>query len=306
MSSSPPSLQEVACPICRKTSDQVVYRLKGDESGPRTVVKCRACELLFVSPRITSESIEAKYTNKAYFEREDSATGYRNYLEDRDLHLLFFRRQLDELEKLISKGPLLDVGCAGGFLVQEAVRRGWQAEGVELSPFASQHARETLGLKVQTGSLRGAAFPSDHFRAVFMDDVIEHFEDPLVESMEVARVLEPGGIFVLHTPNAASPWRHLMGSKWVHLKPDEHLFYFDPATLTRLLEKAGFEVLSAAPCSKATNLHYIFGVAGKLLPGLTHIVNGILGRSTFWRKPFPFRGGGMQIVARKLPQAPKA
>lgn len=301
MSARSPSLQEVACPICRKAGGDVVYTLSGDESGPRTVVQCPACALLFVSPRITSESIEAKYTSKTYFEREDSATGYRNYIEDRDLHLLFFRRQLDELETLTDKGRLLDVGCAGGFLVAEAVRRGWEAEGVELSPFASEYARETLGLKVVTGSLRGTAYPAGQFRAVFMDDVIEHFEDPFIEALEVWRVLEPGGFFILHTPNAASPWRHLMGKKWVHLKPDEHLFYFDPASLGRLLSKAGFEVVSARACSKATNLHYIFGVAGKLLPGVSAVINRLFARSAFWRKPFPFRGGGMQVIARKVP-----
>ncbi len=305
MSVCPPSLQEVACPICRKPGGDVVYALAGAEGGGRTVVQCPTCALLFVSPRISSESIEAKYTSKTYFEREDSATGYRNYIEDRDLHLLFFRRQLRELEELTSKGRLLDVGCAGGFLVAEAVRRGWQAEGVELSPFASEYARETLGLKVVTGSLRGSALPSGQFRAVFMDDVIEHFEDPLIEAEEVCRVLEPGGFFILHTPNAASPWRHLMGNKWVHLKPDEHLFYFDPASLGRLLHKAGFEVVSARACSKATNLHYIFGVAGKLLPGLAALMDRLFGRSVLWRKPFPFRGGGMQVIARK-PQAPGA
>lgn len=284
----------------------MVYTLDGDESGPRTVVQCPSCKLLFVSPRIPSESIEAKYTSKTYFERENSATGYRNYIEDRDLHLLFFRRQLDELERLTEKGRLLDVGCAGGFLVEEAARRGWQAEGVELSPYASEYARETLGLNVATGSLRGAAYPDGRFRAVFMDDVIEHFEDPFIEAVEVWRVLEPGGFFVLHTPNAASPWRRLMGKKWVHLKPDEHLFYFDPASIERLLNKAGFEVLSARACSKATNLHYIFGVAGKLLPGPAAVINRFFSRSPVWRKPFPFWGGGMQVVARKVPQPSNA
>lgn len=226
MSPHPIPLQEVFCPTCHEASVEVVYTLDGGETGARTVVRCSTCLLLFVSPRIASEHIVAKYTNKAYFEREDSSTGYRNYLEDQTLHEAFFRRQLSELEGLTSKGALLDVGCAGGFLVQEAARRGWRAEGVELSPFASHHAREVLGLKVATGSLREVAFPSETFRAVFMDDVIEHFEDPFVEAVEVARVLEPGGFFVLHTPNAASPWRTLMGKKWVHLKPDEHLFYF--------------------------------------------------------------------------------
>lgn len=84
-------LQDVVCPTCRVASTEVVYTLDGGEAGPRTVVRCPTCFLLFVSPRITSEHITAKYTNKAYFEREDSSTGYRNYLEDQVLHEVFFR-----------------------------------------------------------------------------------------------------------------------------------------------------------------------------------------------------------------------
>jgi SAM-dependent methyltransferase len=294
-------LRDVDCAACGSAGRTVVYHLPGDDLGPRTVVACGQCGLWFVSPRISSGEIADKYAGRSYFERKSEAMGYQNYLEDRDLHLLFFRRQLDELERLVNRGRLLDVGCAGGFLVQEAVRRGWQAEGVEVSEFASAHARDVLGLTVRTGDLRGAAYPDNHFRVVVMDDVIEHFEDPLVESREVFRILEPGGLFVLHTPNAASPWRHLMGSKWVHLKPDEHLYYFDPATIGSLLARAGFADVQARACSKATNVKYIAGVAGKVIPAATSVAEALLGRTVLWTRPFPFRGGGMQVVARKPP-----
>jgi len=304
MPSSIPSstaLEKAECPTCGRDSTDIVYALPGDESGPRTVVRCPECHLLYVSPRIPSSQISEKYLGKNYFERQESSTGYQDYLSDRELHLIFFRRQLARLEELAPrKGRLLDVGCAGGFLVEEAGKKGWQAQGVELSSYASGYARDVLGLDVITNSLGGAAFPSSHFQAMVMDDVIEHFENPLVDLQEAWRVLAPGGILMIHTPNAASPWRHLMGKKWIHLKPDEHLFYFDPHSIDRLLQKAGFEVIEARACSKATNLQYIAGVAGKLLPGLTGLLNGIFGKSGFWTRPFPFRGGGMQVCARKL------
>jgi len=297
--SSQQTLNQVSCLICTKSETAPVYELSLETGGDRTIVSCTKCNLLFVSPRISSEKIAANYTGKSYFEREDSVTGYKNYIQDRDLHVAFFQRQLGELEELVPKGKLLDVGCAGGFLISEAVKRGWEAEGVELSSFASDYARETLGLKVTNCDLRGANFPSAAFDAVVMDDVIEHFEDPLVEAREVHRLLKPGGVYLLHTPNAASYWRPLMGKRWIHLKPDEHLFYFDPKTITLLLEKAGFEVISAKACGKATNLNYIVGVVGKVLPWLADGLGRIFGKQAFWHAPFSFRGGGMQVFARK-------
>ncbi len=297
--SSHPSLNQVECPICIKSKTEPVYNLTMGNGGERKIVRCQTCGLLFVSPRISSEKIVENYTGKSYFEREDNVTGYKNYLQDRDLHVAFFQKQLTELEKLTPKGKLLDVGCAGGFLLEEASKRGWQAEGVELSTFASDYARDTLGQKVTTCDLRGAAFPADSFRAIVMDDVIEHFEDPLVEAKEVWRILEPGGLYLLHTPNAGSLWRPLMGKRWIHLKPDEHLFYFNPQTITRLLEKAGFEVVSAKACGKATNLNYIVGVIGKILPWFADFFATLFGKQKFWHAPFSFRGGGMQVFARK-------
>ena len=293
------SLEEVSCPVCPDARKQLVYQVPAADGNLRSIVSCSDCGLIFVSPRIASEKIAATYSGKEYFERNDDRTGYQNYLQDRELHLIFFRRQLAELENRLPGRKLLDVGCAGGFLIHEAVHRGWQAEGVELSSFASAYARDTLGLNVRTGSLRESDFAANSFDAVVMDDVIEHFENPLTEVREVYRILKPGGGFLLHTPNAGSPWRTFMGKKWIHLKPDEHLFYFDPSTIDTLLSKAGFEFVYARGCSKATNLAYIVGVLEKSIPAVARLVKKMFAGSKWWENPFPFRGGGMQIYAVK-------
>lgn len=298
-SSTAPPLQEVACPLGCKASKRIIYDLRNQGDERRTVVECEDCSTLFVSPRLSSEQIAQNYTGRGYFQRKEGTTGYSNYLDDRELHRIFFKRQLGEIGKIVQPGRLLDVGCAGGFLVEEANRLGWQAEGVEVSDFASAFARDTLGLPVRSGTLREAMFPAGQFRVVVMDDVIEHLEDPFLEIQEVWRILESGGVFLLHTPNAASPWRKVMGKKWIHLKPDEHLFYFDPNTLSALLRRAGFHVLSVRTCSKATNLKYIVGVAGKISPRLSAVINRLLSRTPFWTRPFSFRGGGMQVIAQK-------
>lgn len=292
------------CPVCPEAGKREVYQVPVDRGESRSIVCCESCSLMFVSPRIASEQIAATYSGKEYFERQDDRTGYQNYLQDRDLHLIFFQRQLGELESRLPGRRLLDVGCAGGFLVHEAKKRGWQAQGVELSTFASAYARETLGLEVFTGSLLDANFPADSFDVVVMDDVIEHFENPLTEVREVFRILKPGGGFLLHTPNAESPWRLLMGRKWIHFKPDEHLFYFDPSTIDTLLSKAGFELVYARACSKATNLAYIVGVLEKGLPSVASLLRKLLAGSRWWETPFPFRGGGMQAYAVKPVSAP--
>ncbi|MDR0352263.1 MAG: class I SAM-dependent methyltransferase [Opitutaceae bacterium] len=242
----------------------------------------------------------ATYRNAAYFQRgEDATTGYNNYTVDQELHRRFFRTQLDAIEKHAKKGRLLDVGCAFGYLLAEARRRGWKAEGIELSGNAFAHVRDELQLPVHNQPLREVAFPANSFNAIVMDDVIEHYGDPGAEIAEAHRVLVKGGVFLLHTPNFDSPWRDLMEERWVHLKPEEHLYYFSPKTLSALLEKNGFTIIYARGRGKATNLAYIFGVLKKIFPRLGSLLEKTIGRLPPAKWPFSFRGGGFEVLAIK-------
>jgi 2-polyprenyl-3-methyl-5-hydroxy-6-metoxy-1,4-benzoquinol methylase len=81
---------------------------------------------------------------------------------------------------LTEAGPplVLDVGCGVGLLLDEARRRGWRTQGVELSDWGVRRARH-LGLDVFQGDLEEAGFDPGSFDAVFMIDVLEHLADPV-------------------------------------------------------------------------------------------------------------------------------
>lgn len=296
-------MQNVNCGLCGSLDEQLLHVKQvshGDQTTVYRVVRCKACSLVYVNPRQQEENVTAIYRDAGYFSRaQDSATGYSHYVADKDLHVLFFQDQLKSLESHIPRGKLLDIGCAYGFLLEAAAARGWQPQGVELSKDAADHVKQEFGLPVFNGKLRDAGLAAAEFDAVIMNDVIEHMTDPLAEIREVHRLLRPGGLFILHTPNEASPWHWLMGSRWIHLKPAEHLYYFSPATLAEMLRRAGFEVLSAQPRSKMTNAAYIAGVLGKMSPKLGRGLSWVADRIPMMKWPFPFRGGGFEVLARK-------
>ncbi len=293
-------MQHVRCGMCGAHDEQLLHRKQVSSGTEFSVVRCRACGLVYVNPRLQEDEVARIYHDPGYFSRAaDSTTGYSHYTADKDLHVLFFRGQLQTLEALMGKGRLLDVGCAYGFLLEEAARRGWQPQGVEVSTEAARHSHAACGVPVFNGTLRDAAFPDEAFDAVVMNDVIEHMPDPAAEIREVHRILQPGGLFILHTPNEASPWHWLMGRHWIHLKPEEHLYYFSPRTLSTMLAACGFEVVYARPRSKMTNAAYIVGVLGKSAPWLGRGLAAVAERLPMMKWPFPFRGGGFEVLARK-------
>src|SRR2546421_1364276 len=79
---------------------------------------------------------------------------YRNMRDDHSLdeeegRRRTARRLLDAIGRRVPSGRLLDVGCGHGLLLDEARRRGYDVEGLELSAYALSHARGALDLPVR-------------------------------------------------------------------------------------------------------------------------------------------------------------
>jgi 2-polyprenyl-3-methyl-5-hydroxy-6-metoxy-1,4-benzoquinol methylase len=205
----------------------------------------------------STKSASALYSDD-YF-RNDSALarGYDDYEAERDNMRATFRDRLRHLPKPVAHLRLLDVGAAAGFFVEQARLAGWDAEGLELNGWAAEYARERLGVPVRRGSLEDAGYPDRSFAAVTMWEVIEHIPQPRAFIRETARILQPGGLLALSTPDAGSAVARLFGRRWLGWKKiPEHVFFFDRETLGRLLREEGFEVLSTRYVSLTVRASY--------------------------------------------------
>jgi predicted SAM-dependent methyltransferase len=75
-----------------------------------------------------------------------------------------------------------------------------------------------------------------------MNHVIEHFHDP-IDALRIShRLLKPGGILWIATPNLASLGHAVFRRDWIGLDPPRHLVLFTRSALARALAATGFEL----------------------------------------------------------------
>jgi SAM-dependent methyltransferase len=138
-----------------------------------------------------------------------------------------------------TSGRILDVGCGAGQFLTVARAAGWEPHGVEVAG-GVHDALLNRGLSIFDGELAEAAFSDGWFDVVHCAEVIEHVLEPVALLREMERVLRPGGLLYLTTPNYDSVSRRLLGTKW-RVLCREHISYFTVRVLTDALARSGFE-----------------------------------------------------------------
>jgi SAM-dependent methyltransferase len=249
------------CLLCETGNSRVVWQQDGSR-----IARCAECGVLFVVNPPSQADLNALY-NKGVLTgapiedigRKEGPPPEWKQLEQMSI--------LEQLKKLCgSDGGLLDVGAFSGMFMQNAKRVGFDVVGVEPIREAFLHISETLGLAAVHGDLFSAAFPPESFVAVSLLDVIEHTHNPIVELREVLRLLKPGGVLVMTTPNAAGLMQRIVGAKrkmfgqpWCPIDDIPwHLWGFTPQNFRLCMVKAGFEVISInslQPSPLSTNLN---------------------------------------------------
>jgi len=151
---------------------------------------------------------------------------------------------LDEIERRLPRAgspTILDVGCSYGWFLEVAAERGWSATGVEVTDETASVAR-AAGLDVRTGTLQEGGFADGSFDVVCLWDVLEHIPDVDAFLAEVRRVLRPGGLLAVQSPNVRSVMARAAGAEWSWLLLPFHVWHFTPASIRATLARRGFGV----------------------------------------------------------------
>jgi 2-polyprenyl-3-methyl-5-hydroxy-6-metoxy-1,4-benzoquinol methylase len=212
-----------------------------------------------------------------------------------------FEDRLRHLQRFTTGGRLLEIGCASGEFLWLAAHAGFDVEGLEPEPFTSAQAREVHGLKVITGTLAEASYPSDYFDVVVLIHVLEHLDSPRQTVTEINRILKPGGVVAIETPNIDTIWFRLLGARWRQFIPD-HYYFFTPQTLRRLLEETGFRVLEVKNVGKPMSARLFVDRIGRFNPTLGKTLGGLARALALENRTLHLNlGDVMLLLARKNP-----
>jgi SAM-dependent methyltransferase len=138
---------------------------------------------------------------------------------------------------------VIDVGCGNGHLLAVAKKLGWEVFGTEFTDQAVQLCEEK-GIQMHKGVLDIKNYKPNSFDCLFFVEVIEHINNPLEELAKFHTLLRPGGVLYITTPNFISYASRTLKSKWTCVEYPEHLTYYTPSTLNKILVKSGFKKIS--------------------------------------------------------------
>jgi 2-polyprenyl-3-methyl-5-hydroxy-6-metoxy-1,4-benzoquinol methylase len=230
---------KLACPAC------------GEEREHRRPFIANRCPIWVCGVCGLGRAEAADFDPNAYYTEEyfngHVADGYSDYVGSAEV----LRREFAATAQLISRwlpkgGKLLEIGCAYGFFLEEA-RRKFDVSGIEICTAAVAACRERGLDTVHEGAADDALLAKvGDVDALVLLDVIEHLPSPH-ETLElgVSR-LRPGGVVVVTTGNFGSLTARLMGRRWRLMTPPQHLWFFTQASLRRLGERLGLEVVAAS------------------------------------------------------------
>lgn len=238
--------ETIACPVCGGANFTQLFEKAGEP-----FVRCAGCRLTLINPRPPFQRIRAGY-DAAY------SAGYVRKAEKK---LWRAQRRVRRLQREYGlRGRWLDIGCSAGFVVKAAADAGFEAFGVDIESDGIAYGRTQLGLGgLACGQLEEQAYPAAHFNVLSVYDVIEHVPDLNAFVHELKRLLAPGGVIDIGTPDIGH-WRVPRRlERWHEFKPSEHLYYFDRATLGRLLARHALRIdrvrLALKPGLKVCAMH---------------------------------------------------
>lgn len=281
------------CLLCAETGR---FRPRGTKDG-YGIEECPSCGLVQLVPTPTAETLRALYEGDSYFGGE-ADTGYSEYEDQEQEYLATFREDVRRIREFVPSGRILEVGCGYGYFLRCAVDAGYDAYGIDLSPAAVKWAAVRHPGRVFCGPLEEVPEIQDQkYDVIFGSHLIEHLTEPSEFLRQAGRLLRPGGLVVMVTPNIKSLLARVSGSRWVSFKIPEHVSYYDPGTITTLLNRTGYTVRAVDSAYQYYALPFVSNRVRELLHPVSRLVPPVERLGVLRNRKLRVTSGSMRVLA---------
>jgi 2-polyprenyl-3-methyl-5-hydroxy-6-metoxy-1,4-benzoquinol methylase len=253
---APPNVYEFsACPVCGESLGTPIHE-ETCEGVRIELVECARCRLVYSNPRPTEAYKIKRYANWAGNERPWQAEAHYDHRQQLR-HFGLYKKVMQVIQRKLSSGRILDVGCGGGlFLIfagvfssedNAGIRSAYQVEGAGFDPAEVELSKRISGAPIHSlAELR--ALDDNRYDAVTLLNVLEHVNRPLELLCELRRLLRHGGMLVVVVPNNKMSFLKLRWGRGQQLySASEHINHFRPEDLKTLLRRSGFSTLELHP-----------------------------------------------------------
>lgn len=221
---------------------------------------CKSCGTLVYLKDMPPEQLLVRddetdfYGKKYWLEHQQEAFGYadihtraRNDLTERNLHWL---KTL--LKYRLPPAKVLELGCSHGSFVALLRQAGYDATGVEMSPWVVEFGMRTFGVPISVGPIENLDIVPGSLDVIALMDVLEHLPDPVATMAHCLQLLKPDGILLIQTPQfkEEATYSALVETNARFLEmliPEEHIYLFSDRSVTRLFQQLGAEYIQFEP-----------------------------------------------------------
>lgn len=227
------------------------------------LIECSTC-LLVVHERDLKERISYETGTMHLW-----ASGYGNNLESPYDDIPRRIEAISSLAKQFKIQKVLDFGSGKGEMLK-ALQSDFDVKGLEPEVHARQICVEA-GFSVETSADVYIKL-SETFDLVTLFHVVEHFYEPQNELSKIYKLLAPGGLLVLETPNSQDALLTIYNSDpfskftyWSH-----HPMLHSQASLTNLLSSSGLNVIKNVGIQRYGLANHLYWLARNLPGGHMH------------------------------------
>jgi 2-polyprenyl-3-methyl-5-hydroxy-6-metoxy-1,4-benzoquinol methylase len=224
---------------------------------------CRGCGTLVSQVGLTAQQVrvcedETDYYGRAYWQEHQTKDLLLPPIEERaslDLagRCVYWLRKL--LRYQLPPASILELGSAHGALVALLRAAGFDAAGLEVSPWVVDLARRTFHVPVLCGPVEEQHLENGSLDAIILNDLLEHLPQPVNTIGRCTQLLRSDGLLVIQTPRYPAGMSHeelqAQGSPFLEMMAPkvarEHLYLFSEPAIRQLLERFGFQTIAFEP-----------------------------------------------------------